>query len=690
MKRKSAVWLCASLLAGLVLTTACVSASVSSIPDDIGGDDSDLPAFKLNENKNTFFESSSGEAKSGTSSIISEAGNPVGVSYRNFASSRPNEGWHTLNAGGYFMNTDRITGLSALTFSSANACSGLKVTWSPDNVNGRNAQYAIYIMEVGKTYTCDFMSSSPNFIKFENTGEEAVDISYINIDFSCTNSYPTLSVSSENDSYGTVSGSGVYMALSTVTITASPNTGYSFAGWYEGETLVSTEQTYTFSMPFRDLSYVARWVSHYHELNVSTLYLGSDGATNYGTATGGGTKISGSYCSVLATPSEGYTFLGWYEGETLISKDDLYYFYMPDRDANYVAHFSKTYKVTFIKNFAGAYAFGDGEYGYSEEVTIGSTYLKGVSCGYFMKEIRSHADGFISNENYTFTMPERDMTFRINFEAIEKGAIITMGSWPQSILRDSELEYELNKMTEFNERGFLEYDGKEYARVVAPDIKSTWDEAQYRRVAPLYEPGKTFYFKVEPLTWKYYGGTLIAERIIDTSIYYHSSGEFRYRSDGSVIFSSNYEYSIVRAYLNGLNGTGYEVDDFSGKGIYDRAFTEEEKNIIFTTHLDSEGYTIEDKLFLLSFDECFSEELGFETDVDAQSYTRIKLPTDYAVCRGIEYYDSSRRSSVWRTRTPHVYHVGVASMYTNGAWDLTSESRFVAHYNGIVPAFKVS
>lgn len=46
---------------------------------------------------------------------------------------------------------------------------------------------------------------------------------------------------------GTVSGAGTYVRGDAVVLTASPETGYHFAGWYQGEALVSTSKVYEFS-----------------------------------------------------------------------------------------------------------------------------------------------------------------------------------------------------------------------------------------------------------------------------------------------------------------------------------------------------------------------------------------------------------------------------------------------------------
>lgn len=57
-----------------------------------------------------------------------------------------------------------------------------------------------------------------------------------------------VSVVSEDTTKGTVSGGGQYEYGAQATITASPTSGYKLSGWYEGETQVSTDKSYTFTV----------------------------------------------------------------------------------------------------------------------------------------------------------------------------------------------------------------------------------------------------------------------------------------------------------------------------------------------------------------------------------------------------------------------------------------------------------
>jgi len=67
---------------------------------------------------------------------------------------------------------------------------------------------------------------------------------------SCTKKY-TITVKANNDAYGTVTGGGDYEENATATLTATPNAGYSFVKWDDGETAnprtitVTAAATYT-------------------------------------------------------------------------------------------------------------------------------------------------------------------------------------------------------------------------------------------------------------------------------------------------------------------------------------------------------------------------------------------------------------------------------------------------------------
>lgn len=76
---------------------------------------------------------------------------------------------------------------------------------------------------------------------------------FTNVSFDLTYTIPayTLNVVSNNTTYGTVSGGGAFESGATATITATPNDGYRFVKWSDGNTdatrtvTVSADTTYT-------------------------------------------------------------------------------------------------------------------------------------------------------------------------------------------------------------------------------------------------------------------------------------------------------------------------------------------------------------------------------------------------------------------------------------------------------------
>lgn len=201
------------------------------------------------------------------------------------------------------------------------------------------------------------------------------------------NSY-TISVNSDPLSGGSVSGGNTYTYGSTCTVSANPNSGYRFNGWYEGSTLASSSTSYQFSVTAQR-TLVAKFVKTYiltvqyqdaitgdsiHnditsaidsgtivDLNSSiykitiTGYTYSTGAESVkidrditkilyyshdeymittsilpvtaGTVTGGGIKYYGDTCILTVSyDSTKHTFDGWYENGSKIGSQTTYQF----------------------------------------------------------------------------------------------------------------------------------------------------------------------------------------------------------------------------------------------------------------------------------------------------------------------------------------------------------------------------
>ena len=242
---------------------------------------------------------------------------------------------------------------------------------------------------------------------------------------------------------------------------------------------------------------------------------------------------------------------------------------------------------------------------------------------------------------------------------------VLFGEWPQTVKAQN---VEITKLIDQDKHLYLGSDGCKYFKMVANpyvvkdgwgNIKLSFDFDNESKI----ETGIEYYFKVEPIKWKVvtrnYNNTgnslLYSEKVLLASIPYdptfrygwvenHTDSNYYFlrSSDKDVnIYPSDYEYSFIRAVLNGLsyishNGNkaidsykigSYEIK-FKDNGFLQNAFSSEGQNLIKTTYVynnsdsmrqsptdkvadgEEEG-TIDlrcnntnDKIFLLSVSEC--------------------------------------------------------------------------------------
>lgn len=105
-----------------------------------------------------------------------------------------------------------------------------------------------------------------------------------------------------------------------LTLTAVPDAGYRFDGWYNGETKVSDSLQYSFSAT-ADVDLIARFT------RIPT-YTVTAAATQGGTVSGVPAEavLEGTSVTLTATAQEGFKFAGWFAGDTLVSADASYTF----------------------------------------------------------------------------------------------------------------------------------------------------------------------------------------------------------------------------------------------------------------------------------------------------------------------------------------------------------------------------
>ena len=210
----------------------------------------------------------------------------------------------------------------------------------------------------------------------------------------------SVSLSSNPANSGTTSGSGNYNAGSSVSVTATPNSGYVFTNWTENGTAVSSNASYTFTINAN-----RTLVANFTQQTPSTYSVSlSSNPANSGTTSGAGNYNAGSSVSVTATPNSGYVFTNWTENGTVVSSNASYTFTI-NANRTLVANFTQqtpsTYSVSLSSNPANSgTTSGSGNYNAGSSVSLTAT----PNSGYVFTNWTENGNAVSSNASYTFTI----------------------------------------------------------------------------------------------------------------------------------------------------------------------------------------------------------------------------------------------------------------------------------------------
>ena len=232
------------------------------------------------------------------------------------------------------------------------------------------------------------------------------------------------------------------------------------------------------------------------------------------------------------------------------------------------------------------------------------------------------------------------------------------------------------------------------------------------------------YFKIEPIKWKVlttdYNGKalLLAEDILTANVpYYNYNSDANTRTVGSDtnIYSSNYKYSQIRAYLNGLDyyydessTSTVKKTDYTGKGFLQTAFTTTAQSKIAETVVDNSADSTTDagnkltkattnacanttdKIFLLSEKEVTTTAYGFAAyNTYGAGNARIRFLTDYAKANYADPSLTAGYGGLWWLRSPDFSDCDFARYVNEDGF--ANISVFVwKSYNGVVPALSIS
>ncbi len=517
----------------------------------------------------------------------------------------------------------------------------------------------------------------------------------------------------------------------SVTLTASTNSGYTWLGWYNGDTLLTTDLSYSFTMPTENVTYTAKWT--YYTITTNTNLSGSGTYTIKNE-----TKTTvGDSVTLTASTNSGYTWLGWYNGDTLLTTDLSYSFTMPAENVTYTAKrqmkaemsaftFTSTPITctitgvndktvtsltipTYVTDIA-ADAFSECTALESVNFTGTKEQWDGIASAVCYKELGSGEYKVFSEHNYSGSTCENCGKL---YKRVDDNTIL-FGSYPQSVVTDSSAvdaliaaagalptSTDIGNWTGYGFYGsstdYMWYidikhsDGEKYRGVYFVSYRNSYQDYNG------YYTGEVYWFKYEPISWRILEeengvAFLLCDMIIDSQDYYHSTSNRT--ESGTTIYPNNYAYSNIREWLN---------DNF-----YNTAFSALEKEIILLTTVDNSAASTRDEdgnlnaasqyacadtndyVFLLSKKEVTSDKYGFAS-YSTYDTARWMKSTDYAKAQGTYVSTSSdyAGNGWWWLRSPSSdfsFHARYVFIYGYANYS------DVVYYRGggVVPALRIT
>ncbi len=266
------------------------------------------------------------------------------------------------------------------------------VSWTGD-ATGSNPQVTV-TMNANKTVTANFENLGPTTLNLVADPVEAAQ---------SLTKMPDL---------------GHYDVGTTITVGVIPAYGYQFRGWVNGDTTVSTEASFVYTMPAMSETLVARFKTLLPD--PSTIMVLADPVE-------GGTVSKtpdltfypqGTTVTLTAVPSAGYSFVGWYAGATQVTTSTSYVMMVGPETFKtaFTAKFryDDQYTLTLVANpLSGGMVKKTPDWEYYEAgttITLTATQADGY-------EFRGWMDGATTvstNATYVYTVAE-NKTFTANF-----------------------------------------------------------------------------------------------------------------------------------------------------------------------------------------------------------------------------------------------------------------------------------
>ncbi len=211
---------------------------------------------------------------------------------------------------------------------------------------------------------------------------------------------------------GRVTGDGIYAYNTNVDVTATPNQGYSFVGWYYNGILLSNQEAYLYMMWSEDVTLEARFIIESYNLCVESAHplLGTvmiQGNSIYKDVDNKSVEYLSSISIAAYTNTEEYRFLGWYDinGE-LVTTNAVYTFVMKNYDYKLYAKWdAPSFNINVIYDENKGNIDVNELYEYNSEVIIEAIASSGYTFdGWYINEEKVSSD-----TTYSFAMPYNDI-----------------------------------------------------------------------------------------------------------------------------------------------------------------------------------------------------------------------------------------------------------------------------------------
>lgn len=135
----------------------------------------------------------------------------------------------------------------------------------------------------------------------------------------------TISVQASPAEGGTITGGNTYQRGATVTIAATPNSGYQFKEWQLDGRQISTTASYTFTASADQVFTAIFEKLEQPPVKTYSVSLRANPSAG-GTVSGGGSFAENSTVTITATTNSNYRFTGWFENGSQVSTSASYTF----------------------------------------------------------------------------------------------------------------------------------------------------------------------------------------------------------------------------------------------------------------------------------------------------------------------------------------------------------------------------